>query len=708
MSVPIATSPGRSRVVSLAALAAIPLILLLLGQLLSSQFDQSRQLRAEVDDSYAARLAVQRLLSVHQDMETGQRGYVLTGEAAFLEPFLAARGTAQYAMLDVERHLGSGMAVDAEIQELKRLTAEKIRFSDDVIALQRSGRGTSASARIAAGTGKAIMDRIRALIGKIDGAERARLRDSTAQADAARLAAQRYTFLLLTLLAVLLFGASWANQRSMEAKRRALGRAEDLTLRQQTIFDSAKDGIVMLDAHGRIESVNEAAERMFGYGPDELIGANVAQLFEAPPKAEEIAEFLRKLQRRRAGDVGRLQEFPSRRRDGSVFPADVAMSPVPLQEGPHYVAIVRDITERKQVDQMKSEFVATVSHELRTPLTSIAGSLGLLAGGAAGALPERADRLIRIAHSNSERLVRLINDILDIEKIESGQMSFDVRPLPLRPLLEQAVQANRAFAEALGVELVLRPGGEGAIVMADQDRLMQVLTNLLSNAAKFSPRDQIVEISATPRERQVRISVADRGPGISDAFKPRIFGKFAQADSSDTRQKGGTGLGLSIAKEIVLKLGGAISFESNAGHGTIFHVDLPALDGGAPVPPRADLPRILHVDDDPDVLHVAADALRSVAIVHTAHSIEEAREALGRERFDLLILDVTLADGSGLPLVPELERRQGRRIPVILFTAQDGGPALASHADAVLTKSRDSLDALAATVGRLLAAEGKA
>jgi PAS domain S-box-containing protein len=491
----------------------------------------------------------------------------------------------------------------------------------------------------------------------------------------------------------------------MQAKRRALRRAEDLTLRQQRIFDSAKDGIIMLDDQGRIESCNAAAERMFGYGPDELIGTNVSQLFQTAPKAEEIAEFLKRLQRRRAGDVGRIQEFPGLRRDGSSFPADVAMSPVPLRDGQRYVAIVRDITERKQIEQMKSEFVSTVSHELRTPLTSIAGSLGLLAGGAAGPLPERADRLIRIAHGNSERLVRLINDILDIEKIESGRMTFDVRPLPVRPLLDQAIQANRAFAEGFGVDLTLTAGGEGLVVLADQDRLMQVVTNLLSNAAKFSPKGGVVEVGAGLRGRSVRISVADRGAGIPEEFKPRIFGKFAQADSSDTRQKGGTGLGLSIVKEIVVRLGGTVGFESAPGQGTIFHVDLPAHEEGKPAQEESHLPRILHVDDDPDVLHVAAGALQPFALVRSAHSVEEARSELERNSFDLLILDVTLADGSSLPLVAELAGWQGRRIPVILFTAEDARPELMAHADAVLTKSRASLEALAETVVRLLEAE---
>ncbi len=416
---------------------------------------------------------------------------------------------------------------------------------------------------------------------------------------------------------------------------------------------------------------------------------------------------------RRRNAQGKTREFTGRCKDGSLIPVEVSVSPVELGGQMRFLAVVRDVTERRQVDQMKTEFVSTVSHELRTPLTSIAGSLGLIAGGAAGELPERAHRLVEIAQANSARLIRLINDILDIEKIESGRMTFNVQALPLARLLPQAVEAIRPFAATHEVTLELGEVPADAVVLADEDRLLQVVTNLLSNAAKWSPRGGTVPVSVTPLGRYVRISVADEGPGITEEFRPRIFGKFAQADSSDTRQKGGTGLGLSIVREIVERLGGTVGFDSVPGDGTVFHVDLPAAGQAAQPSDRAeplgriseaDGPLVLHVDDDPDMLRLVASALEGRAQVHSSPSVVEARAAIRRYQFDAVVLDIGMADGDGLDLVPLIRRRQAA--PVIVFTAQDADPAQLAQVDLVLVKSRDSLARLADEVVRL-AAEGE-
>jgi PAS domain S-box-containing protein len=690
----------------LLALASIPLILFLLGQLLASEFRQSRSLRDAVDESYRARLEVQRLLSIHQDMETGQRGFVMTGDRSFLEPFELARNEVEPALTAVERHLGDRSPLRRDLQELRRLSGEKLRFSVDVVALRQAGREEEASGLVAQGRGKMIMDEIRARIARIAASEEQRIATSTSEADSARRRSQRLTFILLAGLALLLFAAAWANHRSMRAKRSALRRLEDLTLRQELIFNSAKDGILTLDEDGRIESLNPAAARMYGYEPDELIGVEVAMLYEDPPDQSEVDGFLQAVQRRRKGDVGRVQEFSGRRKDGSTFPADVAVSPVHLADGMRYVAVIRDVTERKQVDQMKTEFVSTVSHELRTPLTSISGSLGLLKGGAAGELPDRAMRLITIAHSNSERLVRLINDILDIEKIESGKMNFALQPVELGAALEQAIEANRGFADNLNVQLVLEPVPAPALTLADPDRLTQVITNLLSNAAKFSPSGEAVSIGLATQAGCHRITVADRGPGIPDEFRSRIFSKFAQADGSDTRAQGGTGLGLSIVREIVTRLGGSVGFEPRDGGGTVFHVDLPVhvpqQGAQAPALGTAGEPILLHIDDDPDVLRVVASAFEGRARVTSAQTLDDARELLAGCGFNLIILDVALGQGSGLELLPQIQALPCRA-PVVLFTAQDTDDELSAHVDSVLTKSRASLALLVETVEELLA-----
>jgi CheY-like chemotaxis protein/two-component sensor histidine kinase len=313
---------------------------------------------------------------------------------------------------------------------------------------------------------------------------------------------------------------------------------------------------------------------------------------------------------------------------------------------------------------------------------------------------------VSIAHSNSERLVRLINDILDIEKIESGKLTFDMLPVDLRQVLSLALEANRGFAERYGVRLEISSAPEKAIVSADADRLMQVLTNLISNAVKFSPSEGTVSTSIRRNGDHCRISVADRGSGIPEDFKSRIFSKFAQADASATREKGGTGLGLSIVREIITRLGGSVGFEDRPGGGTLFYVDLPAADEGSysMKPGRAGQPILLHIDDDPDVLRVVASAFEDRAFVTSVTSLEAAREVLGGCGFDLIILDVALGDGSGLELLPHI-RSLPCQAPVILFTAQDTGPELAGQADAVLTKSRATLDQLVETVQALLEPE---
>jgi signal transduction histidine kinase len=239
---------------------------------------------------------------------------------------------------------------------------------------------------------------------------------------------------------------------------------------------------------------------------------------------------------------------------------------------------LRYAVERKRLERLKDEFVSTVSHELRTPLTSIAGSLGLLMGNAVGKLPDAAVRLLAIAHTNSQRLVRLVNDILDIEKMESGQIVFKFGRVEVRSLIGQAIEANRGFAEGSGVRIRLEDASAVCDVRADPDRLAQVVTNLLSNAIKFSPVDNEVVVAIESGTDVVRISVRDHGPGISADFKPYIFERFAQADATNARQKGGTGLGLSIVKEIVDRLGGDVGFADAPRGGAIFHVELPCWE----------------------------------------------------------------------------------------------------------------------------------
>jgi PAS domain S-box-containing protein len=238
------------------------------------------------------------------------------------------------------------------------------------------------------------------------------------------------------------------------------------------------------------------------------------------------------------------------------------------------VGMNADITELKRVDRMKSEFVSIVSHELRTPLTSIRAALGLIASGGAGPIADKAQQLLQLANRNAERLGVLVDDMLDMERIESGKLRFELAPQALQPIVEQALAVNTAYANARKVTLRLASTARDAVVAVDANRLLQVMTNLLSNAVKFSPQDAHVDIEVHANERRVTIEVRDHGPGIAPEFQPKLFSKFCQGDSSDTRVQGGSGLGLAISKALIEQMSGRIHFTTGES-GTSFFIELP-------------------------------------------------------------------------------------------------------------------------------------
>ncbi|MEW5891815.1 MAG: ATP-binding protein [Pseudomonadota bacterium] len=350
----------------------------------------------------------------------------------------------------------------------------------------------------------------------------------------------------------------------------------DHAVRIQTIFDTVADGIITINEAGTIESFNSAAERIFEYQAHEVIGRNVSLLMPEPHRSNHDSYLRRYLAGGERKLIGRSREFEGCRKDGSIFPLDLAVSEMQVDGQRLFTGIVRDISERKQLERIKNEFLSTVSHELRTPITSIKGSLGLLAGGAMGQLPGEVRQLLEISLSNSDRLLNLINDILDLNKIESGRMSYSLKRTELQPLLEQAIEANRYYATQYQVRFELVGAQPEVWLLVDPDRLMQVLANLMSNAVKFSPPRGVVTLGMDrlPSGR-VRVWVRDQGPGIPESFRAHIFHKFAQADASDSRQKGGTGLGLSISKAIIEHFGGTIGYDSPPGGGATFWFELP-------------------------------------------------------------------------------------------------------------------------------------
>ena len=343
----------------------------------------------------------------------------------------------------------------------------------------------------------------------------------------------------------------------------------------EAIINNVLDGIITIDEQGIVDTYSTGAERIFGYNEREVRGRNVNMLMPEPYHSQHDGYLQSYMRTGVARIIGIGREVTGQRNNGAHFPMELSVSEISHMGQRMFVGLIRDITERKQAERMKNEFVSTVSHELRTPLTSISGALGLLAAGVAGTLPADAQPLVDIALKNSQRLNLLINDLLDMEKIAAGMMQFVMETQLLMPLIEQALQSNQAYGDQFQVRFVITARDESVSVHVDAQRLMQVLSNFLSNAAKFSPQQSTVDISVSRHGEHVRVAVRDHGAGVPESFRSRIFEKFSQADSSDTRQKGGTGLGLAITRELLSRMGGSAGFESIEGQGATFYFDLP-------------------------------------------------------------------------------------------------------------------------------------
>ncbi|QKQ77182.1 response regulator [Nostoc sp. TCL240-02] len=340
------------------------------------------------------------------------------------------------------------------------------------------------------------------------------------------------------------------------------------------ILDIADDAIISINGFHNITLFNQGAEKIFGYSAQEVIGQGLDLLlpqrfFQA--HRQHVADFGQSPNVARR--MGERREIYGCRKDGSEFPAEASISKIDMGDEIFYTVILRDITERKQIERMKDEFISVVSHELRTPLTSIYGSLGMLASGLLPTDSEQGKRLLQIATDSTERLVRLINDILDIERIESGKAKMEAEICNIVDLITQAVNVIQPLADKDGVTLSI--SALSGQVLADCDRIVQTLTNLLSNAIKFSSAGSTVWLGAQQEGDEVLLTIKDTGRGIPTDKLESIFERFQQVDSSDSRNHDGTGLGLAICKSIMQQHGGRIWAESILGEGSTFYVTLP-------------------------------------------------------------------------------------------------------------------------------------
>lgn len=455
------------------------------------------------------------------------------------------------------------------------------------------------------------------------------------------------------------------------------------------ILGNLEDGIIACDAKGKITLINKSLQRKFRLKKQPDYAKNLMTYFDFRSFKDQQAireedNPLVNALKERFIDRKLLIKSPDKKLISMIVHGLPIISDQDKILGA--VIVLHDITERSRMENMKNEFVSTVSHELRTPLTSIRGSLGLILGGATGELNDKTKGLLDIAHNNCERLIRLINDILDIEKIEAGRMNFSFQATPLQEIIKNAIQINQALGEKNNINIVLKGDIPDIEINVDFDRLTQVITNLVSNAVKFSPKGGDVVLTATKDREYIQVEVTDSGSGIPKEFQNHIFEKFAQADSSTVRKQGGTGLGLSISKAIIEKMGGQLSFTSQEHHGTTFYFRLPIWHRNLTHPlPTKTAPKILVCEDDRDVASLLDFILTDSGFkVEVAHDIHQAKIMLEKQSYDAMTLDLLLPDGDGISLVQELRQDEKyKSLPIIIISGKIGNKKTLLNGDAI-------------------------
>jgi len=775
---------------SIAFLAAF-LLLAALGWQGKRTQEALLQTNRSVSHSLEIITSVQAILSSLQDIETGSRGFILTGDPIYLEPYERGLRQLEGNRRSLQRQVDGRHFPDRRwFQTLDTTIADRLEVAASNMQTRRKAGLQAAVERLRGAGGHLLMDRLRALLNAVEQHERSHL---AAASEAIARTTQRAQQLALigTLVVIGLFlAAFWALQRNLQIRQQLTRSAQAGEARLGALLQAIPDHLYAVDERQQVSSISrgtprrapppEAIEPLLiellnqtdegalrqktwcevqtqrtfevrlmptGLGDHLAIARDVSELQRSRDSLHDQQMFLRRVvdtddnlifvrdvqgrfllcNTALASLLGaRPQDIEQRRADA--LPSSQLLQPLlsgdeelaelatgsselrttevaltdaqgaerwyqvvkrPLRNSPrtcHVVTVAVDISLRRRMEQMKTEFISTVSHELRTPLTAIRGALGMLIGGIGGQISDEACPLLGIAHKNSERLVRLINDILDIEKLEAGRLAFNFARHDVRALVQQALSDITPYGQDYGVSLEFLddpelPTSEATL---DPDRFAQVMANLLSNAIKHSPAGGCVTVELRHSGEMLEIGVQDRGPGIPEAFRSRIFERFAQADSSDARQRGGTGLGLAITRSLVQQMHGQIGFDSQPGQGSRFWLQLPlerheqAARPQAPVQPvgaaspaeQATL--ILILEPDGHAAEQLAEALHQHGYATLiAHAAAEARELLDRYRVQALTLSPALHDENSVAFLQSLRSQHHyRNLPVLIVSLQ--------------------------------------
>ncbi|MBN1813771.1 MAG: response regulator, partial [Anaerolineae bacterium] len=479
--------------------------------------------------------------------------------------------------------------------------------------------------------------------------------------------------------------------------------------KSQSILEGVADGVMVTDAQGQVILFNAAAERILELSREEALGRSTNEMLGL--YGDQAYDWLGAINQ--WANLRGLEEYLASRLDIGDRIVSVHLAPVLMgQEFLGTVSVFRDVTAEVEAERAKSEFVSTVSHELRTPMTSIKGYADLLLMGAVGSLTDEQERFLTIIKSNTDRLTLLVNDLLDISRIESGRLILTPKVVHVDDLVAQVIAAMEARAAERELELRSDLPSVLPEIFVDPDRVIQVLTNLVGNACRYTPSGGEVVVSASAHDGEIQVSVRDTGIGISEEDQQRLFSRFFRSDDPTVQEAPGTGLGLSITKSLVEMHGGRIWVESELGHGSTFTFSLPTAQAWeasrAEDEPDRTSKRVLIVEDDEDIanlirLHLAGDG-REVLVARRG---DEALEMAQRERPDLITLDVLLPDTDGFGVLEQLKSDPiTRRIPVIVVSIlQDREDGLRLGAVDYITKPIDE-ERLVRAVRRVLVRGG--